>query len=69
MDLNGGNLVFIGQNKRLSALGPMVWSGKDKERMLRFFSAQVETRGIEMKQTQKAMLRLSKNTKLRSKSQ
>jgi hypothetical protein len=66
IDLNGGNLVFIGQNKRLSALGPSCWSGKNKERMLRFFSAQVETRGIEVKQTQKAMWRLSKNTKIKA---
>ena len=65
----GGSLVLIGQNKRLSALGPRYWSGKDKERALRLFLAQIETRFIEVRQTQKAMWRLSKNTKVRSKSQ
>jgi hypothetical protein len=69
IDLNGGNLVFIGHNKRLSTLGPAFWSGKDKERMLRLFSAQVETHAIEVKQTQKAMWRLNKNTKVKSRSQ
>jgi len=67
-DASGGSLVLIGKNKRLSLPGPAYWSGKDKERMLRFFTAQVETRGVEVKQTQKAMWRLNKNTKIKSKS-
>src|SRR5215813_5386873 len=46
LDLNGGNLVFKGQNKRLALLRPHYWSGEDKELMWRLFLAQVETRDI-----------------------
>src|SRR5262245_4836001 len=68
-DWNKGTLVFIGPNKRLRVIGPRFWSGKDKERMLRLFSAQVETRGIDVKQRYAVIWRLDKNTKITSKSQ
>jgi hypothetical protein len=68
-DLNKGVLVFIGPNKRLNVIGPTFWSGKDKERMLRLFSAQVETRGIDVKRRYTVIWRLNKNTKITSKSQ
>jgi hypothetical protein len=67
IDLNGGNLVFKGQNKRLALLRPHYWSGEDKERMWELFSAQVETRCIEVKETTKTLWRLNKNTKIKSK--
>jgi hypothetical protein len=69
MDVNEGNMVFIGPNKRLKTLGPTFWSGKDKERMMRLFSAQIETRGIDVKRMYTVIWRLNKNTKIRSKSQ
>ena len=62
-------LAFIGPKKRLKVIGPRIWSGKDKERMLRLFSAQVENRGIDVKRRYTAIWRLNKNTKLKSKSQ
>jgi hypothetical protein len=68
-DWNEGNIVFIGANKRMNAPGPTFWSGKDKERMLRLFSAQIETRGIDMKRRYTVIWRLNKNTKIKSKSQ
>ena len=68
LDLNGGNLVFKGQNKRHSLLRPHYWSGEDKERMWRLFLAKIETRGIEVKETTKALWRLNKNMKIKSKS-
>jgi hypothetical protein len=68
-DWNKGTLVFIGPNKRLKVIGPTFWSGKDKERMLRLFSAQVENRGIDVKRRHTSMWRLNKNTKVMSKSQ
>jgi hypothetical protein len=68
-DWNEGALVFIGPNKRLNTLGPTFWSGKDKERMLRLFWAQIETRGIDVKRMYTVIWRLNKNTKIRSKSQ
>jgi len=68
-DWNEGALIFIGPNKRLRVIGPTLWSGKDKERMLRLFSAQVENRGIDVKRRYAAMWRLNKNTKVKSKSQ
>jgi len=69
IDLNGGNLVFIGQNKRLSLLRPHYWTGEDKEQMWRLFVAQVETRGIEVRETTKPLWRLNKNTKIKSQNQ
>ena len=68
-DWNEGTLVFIGPNKRLKTLGPTFWSGRDKERMLRLFSAQIETRGIDVKRRYTVIWRLTKNTKIKSKSQ
>jgi hypothetical protein len=62
-------LVFIGPNKRLKVVGPRLWSGKDKERMLRLFSAQVENRGIDVKRRYTAIWHPNKNTKVNSKSQ
>jgi hypothetical protein len=68
-DWNEAALVFIGPNKRLKVIGPRLWSGKDKERMLRLFSAQVENRGFDVKRRYTAIWRMNKNTKLKSKSQ
>jgi hypothetical protein len=68
-DWNEAALVFIGPNKRLKVIGHRLWSGKDKERMLRLFSAQVENRGIDVKRRYTAIWRLNKNTKVKSKSQ
>jgi hypothetical protein len=68
-DWNEGTLVFIGPNKRLKTLGPTFWSGRDKERMLRLFSAQIETRDIDVKRRYTVIWRLTKNTKIKSKSQ
>jgi hypothetical protein len=68
-DWNEAALVFIGPNKRLKVIGPRLWSGKDKERMLRLFSAQVENRGIDVKRRYIAIWHLNKNTKVKSKSQ
>ncbi|MGH9882397.1 MAG: hypothetical protein ACRD6N_13250 [Pyrinomonadaceae bacterium] len=64
IDPQGGNIVFIGEGKRLAALGPVMWSGKDKLEMRRLIGAQMKKGGIEMKTTGKAMLRLSKNTRV-----
>jgi hypothetical protein len=63
-DAQGGNIVFWGEGKRLNAVGPGYWSGEDKLEMLVFLSRQVEKYGIEVVETQKAMFRLTKNTKV-----
>ena len=65
IDRQGSNIVFCGENKQLAALGPMFWSGDDKLRMLRLLDAQVRKGGIEIRQTEKAHYRFSKNTKVR----
>jgi hypothetical protein len=64
IDSQGGNVVFCGENKRLAAVGPMYWSGKDKMEMLKLVGAQAKQRSIETEQTEKAMFRSSKNTKV-----
>jgi hypothetical protein len=68
IDPLGGSLVFRGRDKVLSTLGPSCWSGKDKEQMLRFFSAQIGNRDIVVKETLKVIWPPNKNTKKRSKS-
>ena len=65
IDRQGSNIVFCGDNKRLAALGPMFWSGSDKKLMLRLLDTQVRKGGIEIRQTEKAPYRFSKNTKVR----
>src|SRR5262249_38841329 len=64
-----GNLVFIGQNKVLSMLGPSCWSGKDREQMWRLLLAQIETRDIEIKEIMKVIWPSNKNTKIELKGQ
>lgn len=59
----GGDLVFTGHNKVLSMLSPYCWSGKDKERMLRLFSAQIGNRDIAVKEMLKVIRPRNKNTK------
>ena len=63
MDKQASSMVFVGENKQLPVHGPAVWSGKDKREMALLISAQIDTYGIEIRQTEKAMFRLSKNTK------
>ena len=64
IDKQGGNMVFVGENKRLAMNGPVSWSGKDKLEMLKLIRIQIEKYGIQVRQTEKAMLRLSRNTKV-----
>lgn len=63
IDRQGGNMVLAGENKRLAMVGPYLWSGKNRVRTLRFIGEQIEKHGIEVRTTEKAMFRLSKNTK------
>jgi len=63
IDKQAGSMVFVGENKRLAVNGPATWSGKDKMEMAQLISAQIDRYGIEVRQTEKAMFRLSKNTK------
>lgn len=64
IDSQGGNMVFVGENKTLATNGPVAWSGKDKKEMYQFIGAQIKTYGIDVRQTEKAMFRLSKNTRM-----
>ena len=66
VDAQGQALVFIGGEKRLSVLGPGYWSGKDKAGMLALLASQLKEREIPVQQTQSALFKLSKNTKVRS---
>lgn len=63
-DAQGGNIVFLGEGKRLNAVGPGYWWGTDRLEMLVFLRGQVEKYGIEVVETRKAMFRLTKNTKV-----
>jgi hypothetical protein len=63
-DMQGGNLVFNGADKRVAVPGPGYWSGADKENMVKLLFAQMEQRQIQMATTQKAVSKWSKNAKI-----
>jgi hypothetical protein len=63
IDKTGSKMVLGGGNKRLAMIGPYLWSNKNKNRMLQFIGEQVDKYGIQIRPTEKAMFRLSKNTK------
>ena len=64
MDRQGGNIVFAGENKRLAMIGPAFWSGKDKSDVHKLIGQQLATYNIDVRLTEKAMIRLSKNTRI-----
>lgn len=64
LDEQGGNIVFVGDDKQLAASGWQVWSGKDKSSMLALLDAKIKTENIEVAVTAKAMVKGSKNTKV-----
>lgn len=64
IDKQGGNMVAVGKNKRLAMNGPTSWSGKDKMEMRKLIGAQIEKYGIQVRQTEKAMFRSSRNTRV-----
>lgn len=66
MDKQSSNIILVGDNKRLAVNGFAAWCGKDKAEMIELFRKQIRERGIEFRQTETAMLRLSKNTRVRA---
>lgn len=64
IDSQGSSMVFVGENKRLAVNGPIAWSGKDKIDMRKLIGKQMEKYDIKMRQTEKAMWRSSRNTKV-----
>jgi hypothetical protein len=66
IDSQGANMVFVGENKKLAVNGPMFWTGKDKLDMGKLISTQMDRYGIELRPTEKAGFRLSRNTKVRT---
>lgn len=65
IDRQGGNMVFVGENKKLAVNGPAVWFGRDRFDAGQLIAAQIDRYGIELRPTEKAMFRLSRNTKVR----
>ena len=66
IDKQGGSMVFVGENKQLAVNGPIAWSGKDKFEISRLIGKQINRYNIEIRGTEKASFRLSRNTKIRS---
>jgi hypothetical protein len=66
IDRQGGSMVFVGEDKKLAVNGPALWAGKDKRDAANLIAAQMDRYGIEFRLTEKAMLRLSRNTKVRT---
>jgi|GEM_PF-1311235 len=65
VDSQVGSMVFVGENKQLAVNGPMAWTGKDKFEIGSFISAQQDKYNIEVRVTEKAPFRLSRNTRVR----
>ena len=61
----GGDMVLHGKDKRMAIPGTTLWSGKEKERMIEFFNAEVKKREIKTERTKRAAFQMSKNTKTR----
>jgi hypothetical protein len=64
-DSQGQAIVFRGANKCLPLLGPGWWSGKEKADVIEFIQAQIQERGITVKETGNAVFRITKNAKVR----
>ncbi len=61
----GCDMVLHGNNKRLAIPGTMLWAKQDEKQMIEFFDAQIKSRKIEIKRTQRAAFQMSKNTKVK----
>ena len=66
LDRMGSNMVFWGENKRLVGMGPYYWQGADRKDMLLLVATQIDKLGITVQQSEKAMFRRSKNTRVRA---
>ena len=65
LDKIGSTMVFWGENKRLVALGPYYWQGPDRTDVFLLVAAQIDKLGLNVEQSERAMFRRSKNTKVR----
>lgn len=66
LDRVGSTIVFWGENKRLVAVGPYYWQGPDRRNMMLLIAEQIDKLGLTLQQSERAMFRRSKNTKVRS---
>jgi hypothetical protein len=65
LDRIGSSIVFWGENKRLVAIGPYYWQGPDRRSMMLLVAEQIDKLGLTVQQSERAMFRRSKNTKVR----
>ena len=66
LDRMGSTMVFGGENKRLVGTGPYYWQGADRTDMMLLVATQIDKLGITVQQSEKAMFRRSKNTRVRA---
>ena len=66
LDRIGSNIVFWGENKRLVGMGPYYWQGADSKDMMLLVATQIDKLGLTVQQSEKAMFRRSKNTRVRA---
>src|SRR6185369_7869790 len=57
LDKMGSTIVFWGENKRLVALGPYYWEGRDRKDMMLLVAAQIDKLGLSLQQSERAMFR------------
>ncbi len=63
-DIQRGALVFLSCNKRVAIAGPRWWVGQEKKDMISFLNSELKRRSISIRQSRKALFKLSKNSKV-----
>jgi hypothetical protein len=63
MDLFDTVIVLVGSNRRLVIPGPGIWNFSGKREMMNMLMAQVKQRGIPLRRTLLAFLKVSRNTR------
>jgi hypothetical protein len=63
IDLIDSVIVLVGDNRRLVIPGPGIWNINGKREMMRMLVLQVERRGLPLRRTPLAILRVSHNTR------
>ncbi|MBT8491408.1 MAG: hypothetical protein KJN62_10215 [Deltaproteobacteria bacterium] len=62
-DIQRTSLIFIGKNKRLVLAGPGWWGGQDKKMIISFLNSEIARRSINIKLSQKTLIKSSKNSR------
>jgi hypothetical protein len=62
-DIQRGAIVFVGNNNQVALAGPGWWDGSDKAAAISYLNSETKRLGIRIKQSQKALFKLSKRSR------